>query len=57
MTNQQLMELFGQLGSEDSERIFAELSRVKQRSEARLGSGIDRRSVRKIISKLDSKKR
>ena len=33
--------------------IEAELNRVRQRAKARLGKGIDRRSVEVMLSKLD----
>ena len=36
--------------------VVAELNRVRQRAAARLGTGIPRRSVKKMVSKLDRRK-
>ncbi len=57
MSNQEISNLFVQLGGDESVQIFSELTRVKRRANARLGSGINRRAVRKIILKLEAEKR
>ncbi len=53
MESQQLANYLGGACSVD---LINELNRIRQRANARLGRGIDPRSVKKMVSKLDEEK-